>query len=572
MRWRPGAAAVALWLTWAGTAGAQATPGTVACRGQRINAIRITSDAPSVTALRRIPVVSSVARAVHTITRPQVIRRFLLLKVGDWCAERARAESERVLRAQPFLADARITVVPDSGGGVTLDVHTIDEVALVFSTTMRTQGPLLTGLRLGDANTGGEGVYLMSRWWKEDDLRDGYAFATTDYQFLGRPIQASLLGERDPLGGAYHFGLERPFLTDLQRTAWLVQQGESDDYVRFVDGSGVVHADRLGRTYANIGGLARVGRPGRLALVGLSVSHEATRLGAAPILITEHGVLPDPTPALDGRYDSRSSSRVNLLLGYRNLRFVKATGFDALRNTQDLPVGLQVGALVGKSMSFLGSQARDMLIGGDVYAGAGWPRAALRFQTTGEIRRALTTGTWDGLLESGRLAEYNKIGKSQTITTSLEWAGGWRVRVPFRVTLAGVDQGIRGMAEGLEQGGRRAIMRVEDRIDLGSPFGQTADFGIAFFADAGRLWAGDVPFGKTTPVRYSAGVSLLAAFPAASARMWRLDIAVPNVPGRGLRLALRLSHSDETLVFWREPRDVEMARERSVPASLFTWP
>ncbi|MDE3173298.1 MAG: hypothetical protein KGN74_09505 [Gemmatimonadota bacterium] len=572
MRFRPGAAAVALWVTWAGAARAQRVPGTVACRGQRITAIDITSEAPSVAGVRRVPVVSEIARTVHTTTQPQVIRRFLLLKVGDWCAERARQESERILRAQPFLADARILVRPDSGGGVTLDVHTIDEVALVFSSTLRNRGPLLTGVRLGDGNTGGEGIYLMSSWWKEAALRDGYAFNLTDYQFLGRPIQATVLAARNPLGGAYYLGVQRPFLTDFQRAAWRVQQGESDDYVRFVDQAGVVHADRLGRTYADIGGLARIGAPGRLALVGLSVSHEATRLGAAPILVTGQGVAPDPGPVLDGRYDSRSSSRVNLLLGYRNLRFVRATGFDALRNTQDLPVGVQIGGLIGKSAPFLGSRGHDMLVGGDVYAGAGWRRAAIRFQTTGEMRRSLATNAWDGLLVSGRLAEYNKIGMRQTVITSLEWGGGWRVRVPFRVTLAGTDGGIRGMPEGREQGARRSILRLEDRIDLGSHLGQTADFGLAVFADAGRMWAGDVPFGTTTPVRYSVGVSLLAAFPAASARMWRLDIAVPNVPGRGPQLALRLSHSDESLTFWREPRDIAMARERSVPASLFNWP
>ncbi|OYV66806.1 MAG: hypothetical protein B7Z72_10690, partial [Gemmatimonadetes bacterium 21-71-4] len=433
-------------------------------------------------------------------------------------------------------------------------------------------GPLVTGVRLGDGNTGGEGIYLMSNWWKEHALRDGYAFDMTDYQFLGRPIQATVLARRDPLGGAYHFGVQRPFLTGFQRFAWRMQQGESDDYVRFTDAAGVVHADRLGRTYADIGGLVRIGAPGRLALVGLSVSHEATRLGAAPILITGQGVQPDPGPVLDGRYDSRSASRVNLLLGYRNLRYVRATGLDALRNTQDVPVGVQVGALIGKSAPFLGSQAHDMLIGGDAYAGAGWRRAVLRFQATGEMRRSLVNNAWDGLLVSGRLAEYNKIGTRQTFITSLEWGGGWRVRVPFRVTLAGTHGGIRGMTEGLEQGGRRGILRLEDRIDLGSHLGQTADFGLSFFADAGRLWAGGVPFGTTTPLRYSVGVSLLAAFPAASARMWRLDIAVPNVPGRGLRLALRLSHSDQTLTFWREPRDIAMARERSVPASLFNWP
>ncbi len=572
MRGSPWFAAGALCVAWVGAANAQAAQPSVPCRGQRIIAIRIVSQAPSVAGVRNVPVVSDVARAAHMTTEPDVIDRFMLLHVGDVCSERRRAESERVLRAQPFLADATIVVVPSGAGGVELDVSTIDEVALLFSATVNSTGQLLTGTRLGDGNLGGEGVYAEGDWWREAGLRDGFALHATDYQFLGRPYQAMAVAARDPLGGEYHLGVQRPFFTDVQRVAWRVQQGEADDYVRFVDGAGAVHADHLGRTYADLGGLARIGPPGRLALLGLSVSHEAERLGTAPLLITASGAAPDPTTVFDGHYVAHSASRLNALIGYRNLRFVRDTGFDALRNTQDIPVGLQVGTLLGRSAPFLGSRAHDMLIGGDVYAGAASNRAALRFQTTAEVHRELDSATWDGLLGSGRLAEYQKIGTTQTFITSLEWAGGWHVRVPFRVTLAGTDGGVRGMAQGTEQGGRRAIARLEDRIDLGSPFGGTADFGLAAFADAGRLWAGDVPYGVTTPVRTSEGLSLLAAIPARSARLLRLDLAFPNVPGQGVRLALRLSYEDRTIVFWQEPRDVAMARERSVPTSLFSWP
>ena len=46
-------------------------------------------------------------------------------------------------------------------------------------------------------------------------------------------------------------------------------------------------------------------------------------------------------------------------------------------------------------------------------------------------------------------------------------------------------------------------------------FGGLAGFGIAGFADVGKLWAGDVPFGRTTNIRPSVGLSLLAAVPLA---------------------------------------------------------
>ena len=557
----------------AAVAGAQTAAVTVPCRGQRVDSIHIYSQAPTVTGVRSVPVVAEVVRAVHVTTRETVIERFLLLHVGDACSERRRAESERVLRAQPFLADATVQVVRSGSGGVNLEVNTVDEVAAVFSATLKPKAPVFTGLRLGDANVSGGGVYAAGMWWHERALRDGYAARVTDYQFLGQPVQATALAARNPLGGEYHLDVQRPFLTDLQRVAWRAQQGEADDYVRFVDAAGGIHADRLTRAYTDVGGLTRIGPPGRLALVGLSVSHESESASNAPIVISDEGTAPDSSGPWAAGFASHSVSRVNALLGYRNLRFVRATGFDALQHTQDIPVGIQIGGLIGKSAP-LGDRVtdRDMLFGADAYAGAASSRSALRFQAMGEVRRVLDSASWDGLLGSGRVAEYQKIGMSQTAMASVEWSGGWRARVPFRVTLAGVDGGVRGMPEGVEQGARRGIMRLEDRFDMRSPFGETADFALAVFADAGRLWAGDAPFGTTTPMRYSAGFSLLTAFPARSAQMWRLDVAFPNVPGRGVRLALRLTHTDATSVFWREPADVAVARERSVPASLFNWP
>jgi hypothetical protein len=211
-------------------------------------------------------------------------------------------------------------------------------------------------------------------------------------------------------------------------------------------------------------------------------------------------------------------------------------------------------------------------VGTELYAGRADSMSALRLQIEAEARRPDAGLPWDGVLTSGRLAWYRRTPSQHMLVTSLDWGGGWRVRVPFRVTLAGTEAGIVGMPEGVAQGGRRAIARVEERMLLGSIGKEFADFGIAFFADAGRLWAGDVPFGTTTPVAYSAGVSLLAAIPSRSAQLWRLDLAVPHVPGRGFRLALRLSRNDASIGFWQEPRAMQIARERAVPVSLFNWP
>jgi hypothetical protein len=87
------------------------------------------------------------------------------------------------------------------------------------------------------------------------------------------------------------------------------------------------------------------------------------------------------------------------------------------------------------------------------------------------------------------------------------------------------------------------------------------------------LWRGDIPYGVTTPWRSSAGISLLAAVPPHSARVWRVDLAyaIRPEPG-GHRMELRLTNTDKTTFFLAEPSDISATRERTVPSSVFRWP
>ena len=81
-----------------------------------------------------------------------------MLKEGDTCNELRRAESERILRAQPFIADATVNVLPDTSGGVILDVRTTDELAIVASVAAGKGSPPHRLFRGCDANLAGEGI------------------------------------------------------------------------------------------------------------------------------------------------------------------------------------------------------------------------------------------------------------------------------------------------------------------------------------------------------------------------------------------------------------------------------
>src|SRR3954466_4366408 len=101
----------------------------VACNGQRVDDIVVHSLAPTIAALRDVPVLAELARSIHTTTRPDIVRRYLLLTRGDACTELRRAESERILRAQPFLADASVQAFESDSGGADLEGRRIDETS-----------------------------------------------------------------------------------------------------------------------------------------------------------------------------------------------------------------------------------------------------------------------------------------------------------------------------------------------------------------------------------------------------------------------------------------------------------
>lgn len=557
----------------AGASAAAQNPGrTVACRGQRIDSISVDAQAPSVTGLRRVPLVGKIVREAHVVTRPEVVRGYLLLRTGDRCSELRRAESERILRAQPFLADATIDVVANGRGGVELDVHTIDEVSMILSGSVGNSSPRVRGARVGSGNLAGLGVLASVSWRHQPAYDDRMELRVSDYQFAGKPYIMSFSAVRDPLGRDDRAELTLPFRTDLQRFAWRTVVGESRGHATFSERDSGLLALGYGREYAEAGGIGRLGPPGRLSLFGLSFTNERAWPDTVAARLTDDGPVPDTAQQIVGRFEETRAARVNVLLGVRGLRFMRARALDALRGTQDVPMGLQFGTLVGRGVKLLGANSNDVFVASDLYLGFGHARRTYRLQLQGEGRRTRGTKEWDGLVGSGRFARHSRVTDSRTRVFAAEWSATSRVLVPHALSLGLPDGGLRGYRNATNVGGRRAIVRLDERKFVGTPF-DFGDLGVAAFLEGGRLWVGDLPYGETTPVRVSAGAGLQLAIPVRSTRTWRLEYAVPlnRAPGAS-RWELRLSHRDLTSFFWREPVDVNAARARAVPASIYNWP
>jgi hypothetical protein len=544
----------------------------VTCKGERISRIDIDPNPPfRVTGNNLWQRVGRLAAKQHMTTREPVIRRFLALQLGDRCTELRRAETERILRAQPFIADASVLAYPDGNGGVTLTVTTVDEVSLIIGAGIGGSGGPIHAFQLGEDNLLGAALHVDAGWKKGERFRDIYAARFIDYQFLGRPYQLFAEGGRRELGSDWRTELSHPFVTDLQRLSWRTTAGEQNGYFYFKRPGALAAALRIRRSYSDIGGVVRIGPPlGKLALIGGSLSFEDEDPDAMPKTISDLGILDDTSTALINRYTKHQTARLNGLWGIRNVHFLRVSGFDALEGTQDLRTGFQLATLLGKGVTFLRGKESDWFGSTDLYAGIASPISYAAFDISGEGRRD-EEGNSDGMLAHGRGALYLKPFNRQTFISDLTFSGGWKQRIPFQLSFADRDGGLRGFRSSDVGGGRRLVARVEDRYLIGR-YKSLATVAVAGFADAGKIWAGDSPFGVNTPWSGSVGFSLLAASPPQSRRTARADFAFPVRGPHGHGWEVRFSVTDVTRVFRVEPRDIFYNRERSVPSSVFNWP
>lgn len=551
---------------------AQGSSATVPCAGQRVDSIIIDAQAPTVSRLQRVPVIGNVVREAHVVTRDRVIRNFLLLEPGERCSELRRAESERVLRAQPFLADASVDAVPNARGGVDLRVETLDEASMILSGSVNGQAPTVRGVKLGSSNLGGLGVHVSASWRYQRHFNDRVDLRMSDYQFMGQPFVLAFRAYRDALSRDDRAEITLPFRTDLQRFAWRAMVGESRAHALFAERDSGQIALAFRREHGEAGGLTRFGPPGALGVFGLSLTSERAAPDTGAMLVTEAGMFPDTAGAFGGRFTGSHASRANVLLGVRGIRFIRARGLDALRGVHDVPMGVQLGGMLGRGVRLFGANSNDVLVAGELYVGVGNPRRTYRLQLQSEARRPLGAPVWDGMVTSGRVARHSRVSDPHTRVLAVEWSAAHRVQVPHALTLEAPDGGLRGYRGAISTGARRVIARLDESVYVGSPF-DFGDLGLAAFVDAGKIWEGDLPYGTTTDVRGAAGVSILLAIPMRSTRTWRLEYAVPmnRVPGVG-RWEIRLTHRDLTSFFWREPSDVAGARARAVPVSVYSWP
>lgn len=551
--------------------GAQGTPPHVACNGQVITGIDIHSYlAGSSFAADAWHAASGFAGMHETPTRPEVIRAYLRMKEGERCTELDRRESERLLRAQRFISSATVQAVPDGPGRVRLVVETVDEVPALLGGSF--QGTQVAAVLVGTENFDGHGLTLEVSGRRGFGYRNGFGADVIQNGAFGGPLTLAAGGERDPQGDALRFEFSKPFLTETQPNGFHVGANELNNYfdLKRPTGDDVFMNVRRASYDAGLGArVGEIGHTGAVGVLGALLVGETVNTASEAVFMTDSGLVDAPgLLEVDGRYHAFSVIRAGLFGGVRALQFTTVRGFDAVTAAQDMGSGMQFGLFVGPSV-WESNSVGDFFLSGDFYAGMGSPASFLEMRITGEGRADRQNQRWDGVVSYGKFVWYLKPSDVETRVASLELSGIQHLTLPVQLSFSDHEGGLAGFPKSQTVGGQRAVLRLEERrvIPL---FTKKADWAVALFADAGRIWAGDVPFGQTSPVRAALGVSLLGAYPAGGKRTYRVDLAIPVNPD-GSKFEIRFSSSDETRSIWRQPNDLSVAHSAAVLQNLGSW-
>lgn len=551
----------------------EALPQAGRCNGETVSRIDIYTYAPSaITAAERAAATPRAARdSDRPTTAPFVIRAYLRLTAGSVCTEARRVDSERLLRLQRFVASAAVTAIPDGAGRVRIRVDVVDEVPWVGGARFRKGA--VRSVHAGTQNLRGRGTTLVFGVEKYEEYRPGVMVVLGQSGPLGRPALADLELQQRPLGGLARITYAEPFLVNGQRQAWHLSAVHETDYALLVrpdDADAVARAQRAEYHAAWIRRVDVFGSDRVVGLAGLMLMGTDVRTGNQVLVVADSGLIVTPDTAVVARYPHYAAGRVALMSGIRALRFRTMRRLEGLRAAEDVATGAQLSLLIGPSVG-RSRRSRDVLLSSDLYLGASTTRTFAALQLRAEGQRAERGAPWEGVVADAQLTWHHLPSLTRTRTLRVSGATVDRMVFPVQLTFRDPVGGLIGSPEARDAGGRRLVARLEERKLLEWPR-RRASLAVGAFVDAGKLWAGDVPYGGTTPVRGSVGISLMSAFPAAGKRIFRVDLALPVNPGPGASgLAVRFSTADRTGSLWHEPRDVARARSGTGPVALMRW-
>jgi hypothetical protein len=444
-----------------------------------------------------------IANTLHVETRHNVIRRELLMDVGDPYDSALVAESERNLRALGIFRDVQIdSEMTDSG--VVIRVRTADAWTTTLGMSVTTSGSQsVVDLSLREGNLLGTRTVAQLAYRNDPDRSSVLLGFDTPRAIADRVgLGASVVDRSD--GRAVTASLRLPFLSLSSRSGGSLIASEFQGRVlQFRDGGvadslwrefAVLHADAAFAVVASPRGFARVG-----------VVAQVVRDDMVPL--EDRTTIPRTRSATAGPY-----------LAVRRPRFIRAYNIERLERVEDFDLGFFTTVTLLAAPSAWGYDRNG--IGASLGSGIGlqFPGGFARF---GVRASALQTaeGTDTATVE-GAATLAGQRGQHHLVVLHGS-AGRQRNAVPGREFDLGLGEGLRAFPSHAFTGDQYFVLAAEYRLLVWPRLFGLVGVGTAAFAGHAGAW----DRGDTKRTGTELGVGLRVASIREVGGIWRLDLS-----------------------------------------------
>lgn len=521
------------------------------------------------------------ANWLHMETDEDFIRAELLFDIGDCYDPFLVSESERIIRELDFIARIEISAETKPDGSVHISIDTQDEWTLQVTARARfDEGFEFNGLDITEENVLGRGVGVRGFYRERREAQEiGGSIETV--RFLGTRWDTRIQAGQTRVGPFFQQSLVYPFVGEVGRYSATQLYTRREDHFAYSlpGGKQYTHlvtpflSERAELTVAK-----RLGEAGNLTTFGIGVSRDKinfARFKDGPKVVKDRNFSETelaPSELAIPVYSQtrgRSTTRLNLILGKRNLRFEQRTGLDALRGVQDVPIGSEISLTLSRSIGIFNrysKQDEKDFFGRIRVFGGLTPGRWILAGSLGFEARQVSDGVEEGWRDAiGEFDVYTywqpKRLSRHTIFARISGSAGWSMTTPFQLTLGGPST-LRGHRLDHSPGAQRLIGSLEDRIYLWSPRGGFWDLGLTTFLDIGSVWKGDAPFGGDSGLIATGGGGLRIGFPGGTRGVIRIDLAFPlNGPGAFRKPVFRIT-AGELLGLIRGLGDPQLQRSR----------
>lgn len=357
---------------------------------------------------------------IHIETRESVIRKLLLFNVGDEIDSIKIQESERFLRTQNYLSDAKITLENENGKNIA-NVHTSDNWTLAIPVGLGFGGKewayknLNWSIGIQESNFLGLGQKL-GFYFAHDYYRDIWSVEYSDPHFLFRYNHLDVTASLNSDGYLVSWQMYVPFLSRSQNQWAYTLAGLKSEKSIYMYGSGDLPEGAMPTTHKKpVDSLPHYNGKNSVLLMKVedfiddSLSFRMTRsfggtfrkfyVGATydyRRLTGDYGKLNryvfvdnnekyaiDSTIAWEKWIPERKDSRLGFYLQLSNLHYTKANNLHNVKWTEDVEKGYSVKAQLSKNYEQIGSDNNDIRIDlwANLYLGSGIHHLTLKSES-----------------------------------------------------------------------------------------------------------------------------------------------------------------------------------------------